>query len=295
MIKNIGIISNIDIDVGLKEANHLAEHILAFGVKVVMPEYSKKYMIDNVIYVPDKDVAKESDLILSIGGDGTFINAVRTGFREKTPLLGVNMGKLGFLTEMEKKDLNSSIKDLLDEKFIIEKRIMLHIDVYKDNELFAINHAINEVVLSKANISKVLRVNFYLDDEFVDSFPGDGMIVSTPTGSTAYSLSAGGPIVQPDLNNIIVTPICPHMLYSRSYIMSDDKRIKFKITQTRDRESVVTIDGDETYLIKDGDWIEVYKSDYYLNMIKMTESNYFKVLREKMHHREENFGRDEIY
>ena len=164
---------------------------------------------------------------------------------------------------------------------------MLSSKIYKNDKLYAQDVAINDVVISRGGIPRILHLSTFIDNNFFEMFPCDGIVVSTPTGSTAYSLSAGGPIVEPTSKLIIVTPICPHLLYSRSFISDEEHRIKICVAEGFQHDAIVTVDGQKTYEITGGDYIEVEKTDSKVRILKIHSKNFFTILRKKFYDRKE--------
>lgn len=203
------------------------------------------------------DIAK-ADIIFSVGGDGTFLKTSRLTDR---PIIGINTGTLGYLTEVNPDDLKSALNDIVNENYYIEERMMLEGEVIKSNgEVIKIPESLNEIAISK-NISGVVRFDAIVDEKLINSYTADGILVCTPTGSTAYNLSCGGPIVDPTAEIITLTPIAPHTVINRSIILSDDSVVKIKITELRDDTS--------SYVLYDGKPIEVFSND--IVMIKKSE------------------------
>lgn len=285
-MKNIGIITNSDKDIGFAYTNLLIESIEKFGGHAVLPSNSLTKGMEGL----DKEVEEiccKCDLIICLGGDGTFIKTARTAYLYDIPILGINLGSLGFLTDIEKGEIDKAVESIFQSKYKIEERMMLSSKIYKGGKLFAQDVAINDVSVSRAGILRILHLSTYIDDNFFDMFPGDGIVVATPTGSTAYSMSAGGPIAEPNTELIIVTPICPHLLYSRSFVASDKRRIKVCVSEGFEHTALVTVDGQKSYEITGGDFIEIEKTDRRVKILKIHSKNFFTVLRNKIYDRKE--------
>ncbi len=285
-MKNIGIITNNEKDVGFAYTNMLIESIRKFGGQAVIPTRSvTKGMegLDNEV----EEICSKCELIICLGGDGTFLKTARTAYLYNLPILGINLGSLGFLTDIEKGEIDKAVESIFQNNYTIEERMMLSSRIYKDGKLFAEDVAINDVSISRAGILRILHLSTYIDDNFFDMFPGDGIVVATPTGSTAYSMSAGGPIAEPTSKLIIVTPICPHMLYSRSFVASDERRVKVSVSDGFEHKALVTVDGQKNYEITGGDYIEIEKAASKLKILKIHSKNFFTVLRNKIYDRKE--------
>jgi len=185
------------------------------------------------------------------------------------------------LTEVEKEDIEKAIERIIAGDYTVEERMMLDAVIYHGGKVFRRECALNDVVISRGALSRILHVKAFINDEFIDMFPGDGLIVSTPTGSTAYSLSAGGPVVEPDTGIMIITPICPHILYSRSIIVSSDRTVKAVVAEGYMHDAMVTVDGQEGYKLRGGDSITIKKSNDFVRLVKMRQMSFFSCLEIK--------------
>lgn len=293
-MKTIGVIANIDKDPELKYTGLLAESIVKAGGRVVM-ESSLSSAICIGDSCPDAEsVVNCSDMVVCLGGDGTFLKAARLLYGKNLPMLGINLGNLGFLTEIDRDDVENAVEHIFSGNYAVEERMMLDAAIYRKGKPVINDVALNDIVISRGAISRILHVKAYINDVFVDSFPGDGLIISSPTGSTAYSLSAGGPIVEPDAPLMIITPICPHILYSRSIITNAGSSVKVVVQEDFQHDAMVTVDGQEGYEISGGDWVEVTKSSYSIKLARINSRNFFNILRAKIYYRGESLRKDEI-
>lgn len=293
-MKTISIITNMERDTNLEYTKELAECIDAMGGKVRTSQELAGRIGTGEPCKDDESVLDCSDLVVCLGGDGTFLKAARRIYRKNIPILGINLGNLGFLTEIDKDDIKNAMKHIFSGDFKIEERMMLEVEIYKSGSPKIEDVALNDAVISRGAISRILHVKTYINDVFVDSFPADGLIVSSPTGSTAYTLSAGGPIVEPDTELIIVTPICPHILYSRSFITKADSIVSAVVDESFMHSAMVTIDGQEGYEIRGGDYMKVRKSKHTIKLVRINSRNFFNILRAKIYYRGENLRKDEI-
>ncbi|MFZ5988856.1 MAG: NAD(+)/NADH kinase [Bacillota bacterium] len=283
----IGIITNRDKDEGLKYTRVLFESIGSNGAEALVPaEIAGDIGAENK-NLDENNIVKMSDIIICLGGDGTFLKAARMLLGKNKPLLGVNLGNLGFLADVDKNDIDTAIKRLVKGDYRIDERMMLETCILRDNNVIAEDVVLNDVVISRGALSRILHLKTYINDAFMDLYPGDGLIISTPTGSTAYSLSAGGPIVEPDVDLIIATPICPHLLYSRSFVTTGDRVIKVVVDEGYGHDAMVTVDGQNGYEIRGGDSIITKKSSHSVKMIRLNTRNFFDVLRGKIYDRGE--------
>ena len=235
----------------------------------------------NVETEETKEFKEKSDLIVVLGGDGTMISAARLTGRREILVLGVNYGSLGYLTEFRIEEMFDALDEILAGCYDIDRRVMLDVEHWRGAEKLTSGRILNDVVINKAALARIIEIEVELNSFFVNSFRADGLIVSTPTGSTAYNLSAGGPIVYPSMNAVLLTPICPFSLTNRSIVMPDDAEIKLKLVS--DNENVVlTLDGQSGYDLEPQDHVKVRKSEISFNLIKPTNRNYFDVLRGKL-------------
>ncbi len=230
-------------------------------------------------YANSEELISKSDCVISLGGDGTMLETLEFVRKSGIPVLGVNTGRLGFLASVNKTDLKKSIKKLVKKKFTIDKREL--IEITGCNDCFhGVNYALNEFTIHKKDSSAMISIDTYIDGVFLNSYFADGLIVSTSTGSTAYSLSCGGPIMIPDAENFIITPIAPHNLNVRPIVISNNKQISFKI-QGRSDSFNISLDSRNAQIGANVE-IKVKKADFSFNMINLEGQHFFKTLRDKM-------------
>ena len=196
----IGIIANVDRDIGFKYTRIVAECITGMGGHICIQPHVYNHLGFGESFQDEDMLYAASDLVICLGGDGTFLKVVRKIYKKKLPILGINLGNLGFLTDIDRNDIENAVRHLFNKEYTLEERLMLQTAIIRDGKVIARDVALNDIVISRGAISRILHVKTYINDMFVDNFPGDGLIVSSPTGSTAYTLSAGGPIVEPDTN-----------------------------------------------------------------------------------------------
>lgn len=278
----IGISVNRKKDGDLQVTRNVVDCILKYGMKPLLLK-----AVANEIGFEDgyeaEQIYSESDFIVSLGGDGTLLNTARSVFGHQVPVFGINLGTVGFLAEVEVSDIECAIKNLFSGDFTLKNRMVLRASVIRSNHPVFESFAINDVVVSRGGLSRIIRLMVFVDDQFIDSFPGDGLIVSTPTGSTAYTLSAGGPIVQPDMHMMITTPICPHILYSRSFITGPDRELSIRINEDYPDSAIITMDGQEGFSIMAGDRIVIRKAEKGIDFVSFGNINFYDVLRAKIH------------
>lgn len=290
---SLGIVVNRQKDIDLKYTKILADSIQKSGGKLELTSDIANelgYVSQNSVI----DMFEKSDMVVCLGGDGTFLKVVRMTFRKNIPIIGINLGSLGFLTEIDKNDIPGAIDSVINGSYSIEERMMLETSFIDEGGKLISDIALNDIVISRGALSRILHLKTYINNVFVDSFPGDGMIISSPTGSTAYSLSAGGPIVEPDTDLIIVTPICPHILYSRSIVTTGERVVKIIVDEESSHDAMVTADGQEGYIIRGGCTINIKKSPYTVKTVKIKSRNFFNILRTKIYDRGENLRKNEI-
>jgi NAD+ kinase len=227
-------------------------------------------------YCAREDIASKTDLIIVLGGDGTFLSVARQAVEAQVPVAGFNLGTLGFLTEMKKEFLEESLADIFLGKAKISQRKLLQINF--KNQLYT---ALNDVVINKGAIARIVKLLLKIDGAMVTEVKGDGIIISTPTGSTAYSISAGGPIVSPEVNGIIITPICPHSLTFRPLVVQDNNVVTVQLL-TSHMDAFVTIDGQTVLPLNFEDNLTVGVYPKQLLMLVTPEINYFKLLSDKL-------------
>jgi len=225
--------------------------------------------------------SKTTDLVIVVGGDGTFLRVARELAHTSLPILGINLGHKGFLAEIEVDKLLPSLQKLLDGNFCTGERMMLNTEIIRDNQSIASFLSLNDVIISRGPFSRIIKLDTYINEDFLESYPGDGMIIASPTGSTGYSLSAGGPIVHPGLNVLVVTPICPHLLYQRSVIVDKEDIISIDVA-TSSAKIFLTLDGQEGFSLSYRDYIKVRKADYVTKVITFPENNFYKLLHDKL-------------
>jgi NAD+ kinase len=233
--------------------------------------------------VSTKNLGSSADMLISLGGDGTILNLARQVAEKGTPILGVNLGKLGFLAEVSVDDLDDCLSEVLKGDFFIVERMMLQAVTSKSKKTY---FALNDIVVDKFGTSRVLNLETFVNEESLATFTADGVIVSTPTGSTAYALSNGGPIVTPHNKSITISPICPHTLTARPVIVPDDSVIRIKVALAQTKVHL-TADGQDEVLLRPPTEIRVRKAPHIARLVKRRNTSYYDLLRKKL-----NWGRD---
>ena len=270
------IITNWERDKELKVTDSLSEKLKKRGC-AVNTHISKDEV--NGVYTDPKTIPADTDCVIVIGGDGTLIAAARDTIGLSLPILGINAGKLGFLTDVEPDMLDRAVEALAGDKYHVEERMMLS-GIVKDREgsLKSENMALNDVVINRKGSLRVVEYGVWVNDKFLSSFRADGIIICTPTGSTGYSLSAGGPIIEPKSHIICITPICPHTLNTRSIVLSDENVIRI---ETSDSETEVNFDGRVSFALEASDRVEITRSDHSTKIMRINEESFLTILSDK--------------
>ena len=235
----------------------------------------------NIVSYSREEIAKKSDIAIVLGGDGTFLSVARLVRSYGIPIIGINLGSLGFLTEVKLEEMFDTLSDTFNGNFLLEERMLLNAEVYSSGILKGRYTVLNDVVINKGALARMINLKTFVNEKYLTTYKADGLIISSPTGSTAYSLSAGGPILYPDLNSIIITPICPHTLTHRPIVVSGDVKIKIELNSF-DSEVFVTLDGQIGYALKNDDKVLIEKSEEKIYIIKSPKKDYFEVLRNKL-------------
>jgi NAD+ kinase len=226
-------------------------------------------------------LVSDADLIVVLGGDGTMISAARMVGDGDIPVLGINYGSLGYLTDFRIEEMLPALDAIIAGEYDIDRRVMLDVELLRGEEQITSGRVLNDVVVNKSALARIIDIEVQLNGLFVNDFRADGLIVSTPTGSTAYNLSAGGPIVYPSMNAVVVTPICPFTLTNRPLVIPDSAEITLKL-ESGNEGVILTLDGQLGFDMKVGDVVRTRKSSTTLNLVRPTNRNYFDVLRDKL-------------
>ena len=270
----IAVITNKNKDTGLKTATKVAE-FLRGQAEVYMSEDAMLDIECGVTYVPLEELFCIAELAVVIGGDGTLLNVASECAKANIPALGINLGRIGFMTEVEVSDIENSLTKLLAGDYTKEKRMLLKASI-NDSETY---HALNDIVVSKRDHEQLIGVDLYAEGELVYHYDADGLIIATPTGSTGYSISAGGPVVDPGMDLYVATPICAHMLLARSAVLPADKELTVKLS---DKDAIICADGQMQRIITNDDVIRISKSGYEFELVKIGKSSFYNTLINKL-------------
>jgi len=308
-MKSIGIIVNLTKDGASQTVAEVSDWLQSRGIRVLITEDCAAFLSSGGYSVMDKvELVRQADCLIVFGGDGTLLRAAHIPGVESVPILAVNLGSLGFLTEVTLDELYPALTKVLEGDFQLDERMMLRATLHKEDtrhktqdtrqegdtpslgsrvlspessKPHAQGIALNDAVISKGPFSKMISLESYIDGEHVATYSGDGLIVSTPSGSTAYSLSAWGPIVHPGLSAFILTPICPHTLTVRPHIISAESRISIVVRSVH-RNVILTIDGQEAFDVHPDSVVEIEKASETIKLIRSRKRSYYEVLRTKL-------------
>ena len=229
-----------------------------------------------------RSVSEQADLLVALGGDGTLLGVARAAHPYNVPILAVNLGSLGFLAAISIEELYPTLENILAGKFEIENRMLLNACVWRNGDKVENHNVLNDIVINKSVVARVINLQVFVNDQYMTSYRADGLIIATPTGSTAYSLSAGGPIIHPSMHTLVLSPICPLMLTNRSILIPDQSVIQVKLSGKYD-DVRITLDGQEGYDMKAEDILEIKKTKTTLQLIRGPNKNYYQILRDKLH------------
>lgn len=268
-----------------QELRHLMPDLVlwlkAHGHEPLLDPVSANYVMDEQVLPRPELSSLHPDLVIVLGGDGTLLAAARVFARTGVPILSVNLGALGFLTEVPLTDLYSHLEAWARNGCSFESRAMLHSELWRDGKISCEHEALNDVVVAKGTIARMGHFEVKVDDQLAASFRADGVIVATPTGSTAYSLAAGGPVLVPGVDVLVVTPICPHQLTLRSMVVAGESRIHVRIEGIPD-QTFLTVDGQEAIQLRLGDELRCRRSDFAVKLVRLEGNGFFDVLRSKL-------------
>jgi NAD+ kinase len=279
--KAVGIIYKQNFELARAEAERLEKWMQSRGVKVFSEEMTASENTGGCLEAPSI-IPKNVDYVVVLGGDGTLLGAARKVGKHGVPILGVNIGGLGFLTEIPLKRLYPAIDMMLKGQLEVESRLMLETKVLRGGEDLCRFLVLNDVVINKGPLARIIDLDVYINEIFLTTFRADGLIISTPTGSTAYNLSAGGPILYPTLANFVLTPICPFALTNRPIILPDTDTISIKMGKESEEKVSLTFDGQVGFEFSSTDGVLIYKSRKRINLIKSPDQTYFEILRAKL-------------
>lgn len=272
-------------DKGLAAAREAAEILNSVGLETVYCLPFRPEGGDQQFGVPCRPLHQElraGDIVVAFGGDGTILHLARTASMRHVPLLGVNLGSLGFMSELEVGEMQL-LKNLASGEYKLEKRMMLDVCVERDGRTIYTNSGLNDAVITKGAIARVVRLQVTAGTENIGHFSGDGVIVATPTGSTGYSLSAGGPIVEPTAQNFVISPICAHTGFPKSFVLSADGRVTVAPAEHgRNKQVYLSVDGGKAFVLHQEDKVRISRSQHETQLIRLTDKSVYQILHTKM-------------
>ncbi len=284
VFNSIGIIGKQDAPAIKDTINTLVNFLVNHERRVVVNEHASRHLDKTDIDTADHHtIGQECDLAIVVGGDGTILNAARTLCDYGLPLVGVNEGRLGFLVDISPDELLNKMEEILIKgEYLIEERFLLHANLLREGESIAESNAFNDVILHKWNMVRMIEFDTYINDQFVIGQRSDGLIVSTPTGSTAYALSGGGPLLHPTLDAVVLVPICPHTLSNRPIVVSGTSHITLIINDCYFDHAQLACDGQTSISLQERDHIHITKKDKPVRLIHPANHNHFEILRAKL-------------
>lgn len=280
-IKNVGIFAKFHDPRCQNVANDLIDWLHHRHCTPLVDEHLARH-IGYSQGVPPTEIQERAGLVVVLGGDGTLISVARLMCGKDVPILGVNLGSLGFLTETTLEELYPRLEKCLESPPLVWDRMMIEATVHREGTEIDTYLALNDVVINKGALARIVDLETKINGQFVSTFKADGLIISTPTGSTGYSMSAGGPIVHPQMSCIVITPICPHTLTNRPIVVPDDSNVSITVNSSFDENVYLTIDGQVGLELKEGDSLIVRRSSKSIALVKSRTRDYFELLRTKL-------------
>lgn len=279
-MNTIGLVIKVNKPEALTLGRELAGWLQKRG-KTIMPEDRTSEELGFSRGWRKVEIMQRADLVIVLGGDGTLLSVARRASRREVPILGVNLGSLGFLTETTTTELFMTIERILAGEYEVERRSLLEAVLVRNGERVGAFQVLNDAVINKGALARIIDMETWVDDQYLCTYKADGLIVSTPTGSTAYALAAGGPIIDPAVNVVVLAPICPHTLSNRPIVISDQANIQV-VLRTADEDVILTLDGQEGLAMKGGDTVGIKRSGITVSLIRSPNRTFFDVLRSKL-------------
>ena len=281
-MRTIGIAAKATAPPAVAYATEIANQLKARGVSVFFDDDTGSLVDGGFTTYPKSELGRHCELLITFGGDGTLLSVARHA-PEHVPILGVNMGRLGFLTEIRVEEFPHVLDEVLAGNYEVEPRVTFSVSVSgPERDSGKRYRVLNDVAINKSAVARIIEMKVSVAGLFVSTFRGDGMIIATPTGSTAYNLSAGGPIIYPTMGAVVITPICPHMLTNRPLVLPDELDIEVGLITPDAKDIFLTLDGQEGFEISDRDRVCVRKSEERVLLVQSPDKNYFDVLRNKL-------------
>ena len=275
-MNRFGICTNKDKDIEFETTNAICDYLEKHG-RICLKEHE--------FLGRRADYAHQLECLIVLGGDGTLIHAARKYARFDIPLLGINLGTVGYLTSVERDGVYECLDALMNDQYTVKTRMMLEGKVIEDGKITKVSEAVNDIIVNRSGFSRLVELKLYINDDLVDIYIADGLIVSTPTGSTGYNLSAGGPIIYPETELMTITPICPHSLTARSIVVSGQEKVEIEVgkrSKTQEEEALVTYDGQVIRTLKTGDRVQIGRASHTAKLIEINNRSFYQVLRDKI-------------
>jgi len=289
-MKKIAVITNFNIPDKARAAMNVIDKLYSLGCEIYVASFNKERIDRNckntnreyINFVPLEKLFSIAEIIVILGGDGTILESARRAVPAGKPMLGINLGRVGYMAELEVNELDR-LSDLVSGNFELDERMMLKVELLdKDGRSKNVSFALNDAVISNGSVARIVDLLLYEDGREISRYRADGLIVATPTGSTAYSMSAGGAIVDPRLSCVCVTPICPHSLVSKPFVLPDDAKIEIKNICQREKVLFLTIDGKSNYEVAYGDVVRITKFNLRAKLIRLKKNDFYTRLRSKI-------------
>ncbi|OGT29065.1 MAG: hypothetical protein A2W28_04090 [Gammaproteobacteria bacterium RBG_16_51_14] len=288
MFNRIGLITNLGTNEIGGTLSTLTGYLKKYDTEIIFAAGCRNLATDKSFRIADgKEFAGACDLVIALGGDGTMLMAAHLLIDHDVPLLGINLGRLGFLSDIRADAIQTELDEILQGNYTEDKRFLLRGQIYRGHKMLLESYAFNDVIIQKWNIARLVELETYVNGTFVHKQRSDGIIVATPTGSTAYAMSGGGPILHPSLDALVLVPICPHTLSNRPIVVDGNSHIEIIVGTREIDHARMTCDGDIKKELAPGDRVSIQKKDKYIRLIHPPKHDQFHILREKLH-----WGRD---
>ena len=281
--KTIGVIVKPHTELVRDKLEHLLAYLNQKDCEVLLDKSAEGLLSSQNNIVSRDDLGNRCDIVITLGGDGTMLNAARSLADKDVPLIGINIGRLGFLADVSPDEIDTVLDDILSGKHIKEERFLLEAKVTRGSKVLFSGDAFNDVVVHVRDVARMIEFETRINDQFVNHQRADGLIISTPTGSTAYALSSGGPILQSNLDAITLVPICPHTLSSRPLVINSNAEVELVISETNQAIAQVTCDGQTSFDVENGDRISIKRKQHTITLLHPQGLNNFDILRAKLH------------
>lgn len=280
-MKHIGVVPNLLKDKELKVTSQITRWLNAKGLSPYMTEEVAEKIQANVITVTKDQLYEKCEALIVVGGDGTILGEAEAASKKMIPIVGVNLGRLGFLADIETEEIDKALEKLIEGQYKLENRMMLRATIVGPDGETHVFHALNDINVTRGSFSRIVEFEIRINGELSDIYRADGVIIASPTGSTAYNLSAGGPIVVPHADTYVVTPICPHTIYSKSVMLCSEDKVRIKTLEEAE-DMALSIDGQLKMYLTPQHEVHVERSPLQTQLIKISERKFFEILRQKI-------------